>query len=675
MKRLISVVLVILLFGISALPVLAYKDEQDIDNLEAVTFLSQHGIISGYDDDSFKPYEVISRAQMSKLLFNVLNRSEKASSYVDYSTELTDIKGNWAEGYIKYCFSAGIINGYSNGTFQPDATVSGVAAAKMLLSALGYIPRLEGYIGEDWQSKVISDAEELGLLDGYDGDIYQDCTRDNAAQLIYNALFIPMVQKYEGNNAVTEVEGQDGLDNVQMLIVTSIGAQKITGVVTGNEQAVLVGQDNYPLAEGKTQILSDGKEYICPFSSQLSDLGKSVTVYVNPETMKLYSEPIYLDENSSITVSERLSPIDLYEKLESWGLSVPTDGSALFSLDYGLAQAQLAYETFMSTDLGGAGTVSGMPITYCDNNGDGQVDYIFAVRPKISVVTEISVKDKTTVLNNSLVLSWSRCEGEEAVAQGDYVIVISTGYLSIISAAKSVTGTVTQKTENLGNTYIDIDGVMFEQSYAAAYSDRSTITFDGTNLIYPSDMNLGQKYTIYLDQYGYMAAAELNSGISQEYALAYSAYTKPSSTAFNSLDYYVVACTEKGVAEYRLDKAALSDSALISALFDTDSVRYPGIFCTCSIRGGVIKLSLVSDEYTQVYKPKGVSFSKSVARMRLGDADVFANNSTRFYYIDRAEPYNSNVVTGIGSASGGNVSALVYDSATKIVEAVYVLQQ
>ena len=51
--------------------------------------------------------------------------------YVGMNTGLTDVKGHWAESYINYCYSLGIIAGRGNGKFDPAATVTGNEAAKM----------------------------------------------------------------------------------------------------------------------------------------------------------------------------------------------------------------------------------------------------------------------------------------------------------------------------------------------------------------------------------------------------------------------------------------------------------------------------------------------------------------------------------------------------------------
>ena len=61
------------------------------------------------------------------------------------AADLTDIDTSWAEGYIKYCYSNGIITGDGQGHFFPTQGVTVVQAAKMLLVALGYDAEAQEY--------------------------------------------------------------------------------------------------------------------------------------------------------------------------------------------------------------------------------------------------------------------------------------------------------------------------------------------------------------------------------------------------------------------------------------------------------------------------------------------------------------------------------------------------
>ena len=146
------------------------------------------------------------------------------------NTGLTDVKGHWAESYINYCYSLGIIAGRGNGKFDPAATVTGNEAAKMLLVAAGYDAQLEGLTGNDWAIKTASLASTLGIFDNLSVATSDPLTRDNAALLIYNALDIEMIQKYENGYAIAFTDHRT-------LLSAKYGVYKIEGVVVSNEEA------------------------------------------------------------------------------------------------------------------------------------------------------------------------------------------------------------------------------------------------------------------------------------------------------------------------------------------------------------------------------------------------------------------------------------------------------
>ena len=167
----------------------AFTDSADIKvKSEVVDTLVELGVIQGYDDGSFRPNETVTRAQMAKMIYVLRTGNSDASAYNDDKTSFTDINGHWARGYIKYCQSLGIIAGKSSTIFAPNATVTAQEAAKMLLVTLGYDANKAGLVGPGWAAKTNALADENGLLDDVNTSFTGPCPRQYAAQLIYNAI-------------------------------------------------------------------------------------------------------------------------------------------------------------------------------------------------------------------------------------------------------------------------------------------------------------------------------------------------------------------------------------------------------------------------------------------------------------------------------------------------------
>ena len=170
----------------------AFTDQDKIVNEEAVDMISALGIVDGYEDDSFQPEKNIERGEAAKMIAVMLNGGKDAVQDTSVSS-FNDVLGSadaWANKYIEYGVSKGILAGVGGDRFAPASNVTGTQLAKMLLVSLGYDPIKEGYQNDTyWATKVNTRASSVGLFEGLGGmDVSAALTRDNAAQMIWNAL-------------------------------------------------------------------------------------------------------------------------------------------------------------------------------------------------------------------------------------------------------------------------------------------------------------------------------------------------------------------------------------------------------------------------------------------------------------------------------------------------------
>ena len=166
----------------------AFTDEADIQANDAVNMLTALGVIEGYEDGSFQPDGVVTRAEMAKMIFVVRNNTIDDAAYENVTSNLTDITNHWAKGYIKFCESQGIIAGKGNGIFDPDAPVTGTEAAKMLLVLTGYSADKADLTGANWATNTLRYAGAAGILDDVNSGLASGLPRQYAAQMIYNTL-------------------------------------------------------------------------------------------------------------------------------------------------------------------------------------------------------------------------------------------------------------------------------------------------------------------------------------------------------------------------------------------------------------------------------------------------------------------------------------------------------
>ena len=188
----------------------AFTDSADIKvDAEVVDTLVALGVVNGYDDGSFKPNGTVTRAEMAKMIYVLRTGNSDASAYNDDKTSFTDIGSHWARGYIKYCKSLGIIAGKSNTKFAPNDKVTAQEAAKMLLVTLGYNADKAGLVGTNWASKTNALADEAGLLEDVNTSFTSACPRQYAAQLIYNAIDAKTVVLRDGEYTDQTAMGVD----------------------------------------------------------------------------------------------------------------------------------------------------------------------------------------------------------------------------------------------------------------------------------------------------------------------------------------------------------------------------------------------------------------------------------------------------------------------------------
>ena len=137
----------------------AFTDSADITQTEAVDMLAALNVIDGYEDGSYRPDDVVTRAEMAKMIYVIRNGgSDVVTQYEGYKTPFADVEnvGHWAKGYIAYCYANGIIDGKSATSFDPDAPVTGQEAAKMALVLIGYDAERAGLEGTAWATNTVN---------------------------------------------------------------------------------------------------------------------------------------------------------------------------------------------------------------------------------------------------------------------------------------------------------------------------------------------------------------------------------------------------------------------------------------------------------------------------------------------------------------------------------------
>ena len=216
MKKLLALVLALVMsMSLVTISNAAFKDADKISNKEAVDVMAAVGVLAGYDNGEFGATDTLTRAQACKIIAYLDLGGKTADAIKGSGTVFSDVKAtSWYAGYVEYCAGAGYVAGVGGGKFDPDAKVTGVQFAKMLLCALGYKSDVEGYTGADYTIAIARDANKNDLFNGLSIVTSANLTREQAAQMALNALKADVVE-YKGGTNVSTSDGTKVVINAE----------------------------------------------------------------------------------------------------------------------------------------------------------------------------------------------------------------------------------------------------------------------------------------------------------------------------------------------------------------------------------------------------------------------------------------------------------------------------
>jgi len=149
----------------------------------------------GYEDGEIKPENNITRAEVATIFFRLLTDDARArfwSSENDYTDVATD---SWYNNAISTLSNMGIINGYDDGTFQPNASITRAEFTAIATRFFDYTAEYDGAFNDvasgSWYADYVQAAVDMGLVDGYpDGGFHPNSyiTRAEAVTIVNRVL-------------------------------------------------------------------------------------------------------------------------------------------------------------------------------------------------------------------------------------------------------------------------------------------------------------------------------------------------------------------------------------------------------------------------------------------------------------------------------------------------------
>ena len=451
-----------------------FSDDADISYKEAVDVMSAIGVINGYEDGSFQPEGVLTREEAAKLICTMM-LGDGAEKLGTTSSSFTDVAATrWSSPYIEYCNSLGIISGNGDGTFDPTGELTGHAFAKMLLVALGYDSAREGYTGAGWSIEVAKDAVTAGI--DVDGvALSAEVTREVAAQMSFNTLQATMVEYATAGTVVTTPDG-----------TTVVSGGSTASKVEAGRRAVDYGGGDADYVEFCEEYFEDLKKV-----DAHDNLGRpavewdydndTVGTYVTEEPVAIYT--------ASTDRSDVRSDLRNYDYMDGLTATVNDDSGAVVD----------SYSDVAA--LTADGTIVEVYAT------DGEIDYVIVVETDWAEVTSVNENRETFTISyngtTEVIDDDSDFYGLYGQVEEDDILIVSynsSNDVLDLYIPESITGEITYVKSN--GKQITVDG---ESVKAAA---TASALFTGT---------LGEDSIVYLNAAGYAVYVDAATTSSADY--------------------------------------------------------------------------------------------------------------------------------------------------------------
>lgn len=675
---------------------------------QAVQELSALDVISGYDDGTFGPDKLVTRAEITKMIVDALAERSSAEASTE-STKFADVSADhWAKGYINQGVADGFIAGMSDTEFDPDANVTYVQAQKMLVSAIGYETYAQAQGG--WPTGYKTYAASLDITKGISGITDStELTRAQVAQMIDNAMDAPLCViaswKTEWNNTKTpNLEVRDGKEGraYETLFTEKHDAYKVYGRVTETSKTGSVDNDKVTFQVEKADNFDD--------QEVKADSPVSEDMYIGDSKadnyLRTYSQALIQknddDEFTILSIAAAAANKSVTVASEDFDENKST-GEALYFFPAGTTKGSTKYQ--LDTTNGVTIYVNGvkqdsMAIYDANDLESDKTLYGYLKNHETASVTlqketEVGSTSTSAKYNTVMISSYATAIVDEVIDKTNETSVNFDTYSTGIQAkmtvnkdddnytysfkldGKDIEAKDLQQNDVLNIAY-DTTGSFRDSNFYDVIVTRNVVdgvkctsrndtkgeyTIGGTKYKAAEGMDIdvetSTEYSLYLDHFGRIAKADENS-VSKNYGVLKNIYKKAGG------DYMAQIITKNGTEEeYKVDsdnvtayKSYLVKSDADGAVYDSTNKKtdaYPKQVVEYSVssssnkitikNGGVIAPTAADAEY----KESG----NKIGSVKMADSTVILDLSE----VDTKDTYS--VVSSLND--GSNYVAYGYD--------------
>ena len=152
--------------------------------------------IIGYSDGTVKPNAGITRAEVATIFFRLLTDGARERFWSETNAYSDVAAGSWYNIAVSTLSNMGILGGYEDGTFRPNASITRAEFAKIAVSFFDWadVYAVNSFVDvrdSAWYANYVAVAAEIGLIEGYGGNVFRPdatITRAEACTIINRTL-------------------------------------------------------------------------------------------------------------------------------------------------------------------------------------------------------------------------------------------------------------------------------------------------------------------------------------------------------------------------------------------------------------------------------------------------------------------------------------------------------
>ena len=154
-----------------------------------------YAYIIGYEDGTVRPQGNITRAEVATIFFRLLT-DEVREEYWSTESGYSDVSSSdWYNNAISTLSNLGVITGYEDGTFRPNASISRAEFVTIATRFFDYTAEYEGTFSDvsysSWYADFVQAAVDMGLVNGYENGTFRpnaSITRAEAVAIVNRVL-------------------------------------------------------------------------------------------------------------------------------------------------------------------------------------------------------------------------------------------------------------------------------------------------------------------------------------------------------------------------------------------------------------------------------------------------------------------------------------------------------